>query len=104
MMAGPITPKEAQVAHTGSIPEVVFDVFNKLLSERWTAGKIVIKQDEVVAELEDALGLDRKDVFDKGWLDIETLYEKAGWEVKYDKPGYCEEYGAFWEFSKKKGT
>jgi len=98
-MAGPITPKEAMAAHTGSIPEVVFDVFNKLLAERWAPGKIIIKQSEVVAELECALGLDRKEVFDKGWLDVEALYEKAGWAVKYDKPGYCEEYDAFWEFT-----
>lgn len=41
---------------------------------------------------------------DKHWLDAESLYEQQGWKVKYDQPGYCEEYEPYFEFSKAKGN
>lgn len=43
-------------------------------------------------------GVDRKMIFEKGWLDIEPLYRKTGWIVKYDKPGYNENYPANFTF------
>lgn len=42
--------------------------------------------------------VERHQVFEKHWLDIETAYRQAGWEVEYDKPAYNETYGASWEF------
>lgn len=42
----------------------------------------------------------RQFIFDKHWLDIEDTYRKAGWNVEYDKPGYCENYDAYFVFSK----
>ena len=37
-----------------------------------------------------------------GWLDVEGIYRKAGWDVEYDSPGYCEDYPATFKFRKKK--
>jgi hypothetical protein len=50
-----------------------------------------------------ALQTTRKDIFDKGWLDIEDIYRAADWVVAYDKPGFNEtHFEANYTFSKKK--
>ena len=41
--------------------------------------------------------------FDYNWLNIEKIYEDAGWAVKYDKPAYNESYDAYFIFREKKG-
>lgn len=73
------------------------------MSTRSEQSTIVIKQDEIVQMLLTIKpGLERSEIFDKGWLDIESAYRKAGWHVEYDKPGYCETYVAYWEFTRKR--
>jgi hypothetical protein len=37
-------------------------------------------------------------IFEKGLLDVETVYERAGWKVTYDKPAYNETYPATFRF------
>lgn len=99
----PITPDEAAASHLTSIPDAVFEVFNKLISDRYSAesGSVTIQQKEVTEQLV-AKGLDLREVFAKNWLDVEPHYRKAGWTVVYDKPGYCETYEPSWSFSKKR--
>jgi hypothetical protein len=55
-------------------------------------------QKDVVNELV-ALGLKRNEIFKNHWLDVEEIYEEAGWQVAYDKPGYNETYEASFEFT-----
>lgn len=99
----PITPQEASTEKLSLIPSFVFDTFNAFLSTRSEEGTITITQDEVIQMLLTIKpGLDRNEIFDKHWLDIESAYRKAGWNVEYDKPGYNETYGASWEFTKKR--
>ena len=31
-------------------------------------------------------------ICEEGWLDVEDVYRKAGWEVIYDAPGYNESF------------
>ena len=50
---------------------------------------------EVVAK-----ALKRKEIYDKNWLDVEDVYESAGWKVEYDKPGYNENYEPTFTFSR----
>jgi hypothetical protein len=101
-MTKPISPKEALKAHVTGIPDAVFDVVNTLLAARINDNDstINITQEEVVAELT-RKGHSLTEIFEKGWLDFETIYQKQGWTVKYDKPGYNETYDAFWVFSYK---
>jgi hypothetical protein len=102
-MTGPITPDEAlKILHIGYIPEVVFEIFNALLFARYSEehAEVVITQEEVLVALNDK-GYSRADVYKKKWLDVEPLYEKAGWNVVYDKPAYCESYTPFWKFTRK---
>jgi hypothetical protein len=43
----------------------------------------------------------QSEVYAKGWLNFEAIYEEAGWKVVYDKPGYNETYDANFTFTKK---
>jgi hypothetical protein len=96
--ATPITPEEAESGK--QIPEAVINVFNRFISEKILDGRAVVDQDDVVRELE-AAGLSGQDIFRKGWLNIEGLYQRAGWKVEYNRPGYNESGRSFFTFSTK---
>lgn len=91
-MSKPITPAEA--VDGSHIPDFVFDVINDYLR----SGKRTILQNELVLRLLKVGGVVRHQVFEKGWLEFEGAYRKAGWSVEYDKPGHNESYEARWEF------
>ena len=95
-----LSPKEVVNARKASMPDVVIEVFNQLIAEKFNGHNAVVHQDQVVKELV-AKGLDRGDIFQKGWLDVEDIYRKKGWKVEYDKPGYNESYEAYFDFSVK---
>lgn len=103
MSSGPINPSEVQDKKSSLIPDVVFESFNKLIAEGIsTSGRATVKQDDVVKLIVANSNLTRNEIFDKGYLDVEHHYRKAGWKVEFDKPAYFETYGAFFVFSSKK--
>jgi hypothetical protein len=79
---------------------------NELLAENLSAsgGEITFTHEElrkrfqkIVAE---ATGKDASEVeCNTKWLDIEDIFEKAGWIVQYDSPGYNESYDGFFIFN-----
>ena len=101
-MIEPIRPSDVKKI----IPDFVIEAVNQLIKEKWDGYKAVILQDEIM----DVISSDdpdndkpsRREVFDKGWLDFETLYREKGWNVEYDKPGYNEFYNAKFIFKSKK--
>lgn len=96
----PITPTEAGKRRQTCIPDEVIEAFNDLIASNFEHGSSHVKQKDIVAFLVKR-GLTEKDIYDNNWLDVKSIYRKAGWKVKYDKPGYCENYDAFYEFTKK---
>ena len=40
-------------------------------------------------------------IFDNKWLDIEAIYEKQGWKVRYESPCIGESFDAYFEFTPK---
>ena len=98
-MSGPITPDEVASAKRSHIPALVFDAFNGEIAAKFTAGKATVKQDDIVKILINC-GMERQEIFDKGYLNVEEVYRDAGWKVTYDKPGYNESYPATFEFKK----
>jgi hypothetical protein len=104
-MSKPITPAEAKGLAQESIPGFVFEAVNHLIATKLgSSSSVSLKQDEIIAailERPEAESLTRGDVFSNHWLDFEPSYRKAGWEVEYDKPGYCESYEANFTFSFK---
>lgn len=100
MATKPITPKEVVSLKKTLIPDAVIESFNELIAENFLGDYSSFKQKDVVARMV-AKGLKTADIYKNGWLDIEDIFEKAGWKVDYDKPGYNESYDASFSFSKK---
>lgn len=98
---GPISPKEVADKKMEMFPDAVFEAFNEMIVQNAGIGEITVKQDDVVA-LMVKKGLDRNEIYKNGWLDVEDVYRKAGWKVDYDKPGYNEDYDAYFVFSRKR--
>ena len=106
----PITPDEAARDKINSIPVFVIHAVNQLLTERMNAScHINIGQDEIIErammigrEHRTAPGNMTKQIFfQNGWLEIEKIYEKAGWSVTYDKPAFNESYSACFIFTRE---
>jgi hypothetical protein len=107
MAVQPITPQEALDAKITTIPDVVIEAVNAILTERMTRhGYISFLQKELVERiiaLSVAQGqpITTQQMYDKHWLDFEPFYEKAGWKVVYDKPGYNESYEPSFTFTRR---
>ena len=99
----PITPEEASHEQLNRIPDFVIEIVNNLIVEDFSlcTKSAVVRQKDIIAELR-KLGYTDDTVFSKRWLDIETIYKEAGWNVEYDSPAYNETYSPVFKFSKKK--
>lgn len=90
----PISPQEAQTQY--SVPDFVIEAVNELLIERLGDKRyLMLKLGEVRNAI---IKHSSTDAFDKRWLDFEPLFQKSGWKVSYDGPGYNESYEGFYEF------
>lgn len=101
----PISPKDIMDNLETIIPSIVIESVNRLLKDKYRGtGSVSIKQDEIINEIIANYGsrLSRQEIFDKKWLDFESLYRKNGWKVEYDKPAYNENYDAYFKFSADK--
>ena len=83
------------------IPKEIIKIFNDLILEDFTGTHAKVMQEAVIKKIIEVLGAKREEIFANHWLDVEPLFEEAGWEVTYDKPAYCETYEPSWEFSKE---
>jgi len=82
------------------IPSVVIEAFNEEIAKAYVGNAAHVRQDDVVANLE-GRGWQRSDIFANHWLDVEQIYQVAGWKVEYDKPAYNDIGGhATFVFSK----
>lgn len=92
-MPGPVSPSEVALKR---IPEEVFEAFNEAIFE----GNGHVRQDAVVSRILAKMPhVQRQEIFQRGWLDIEEEYRRLGWKVDYDKPGYNEMYEAYYVFT-----
>jgi len=97
----PFSPDQVADRKSKEIPDYVFDVWDTLIATAWNGSTARVVQNVAIeALLKHTASGDRKEVFDKGWLDIEEIYRAVGWKVHYDKPGYNETYDAYFVFKK----
>ena len=95
----PIGPHEIAELKQQLMPAIVIETINALLAKKAGRGKyIVLTQTEIVEQLVKN-GLDRMQIFEDHYLDFEEVYERAGWKVTYDRPGYNESYEPTFTFS-----
>jgi|SRR5215217_4188967 len=100
-MTKPISPNEIAEAKKSAFPDFVVETFNELIAANFSNGSATILQEDAVALLMERGQVNRNQVFNMGWLNIEEIYRAEGWKVSYDKPGYNESYPASFEFRKK---
>ena len=107
MAVQPISPAEALDAKITAIPDYVIEAVNGMLTAKMTKRPhiVLFQKDICRAVIQKAAEygetITNAMIYDQHWLDFEPFYEKAGWKVAYDKPGYCESYEANFTFSKK---
>lgn len=109
MSVKPFSPKDAEVSKVSFIPDEVIEAVNTLLSQRYNDRSITIKLREVVAQAQknfsykstDGIPPDANVFYENKWLDIEPIFSAAGWKVTLDKPGYNENYVAYFIFEPK---
>lgn len=104
----PIRPEDVPAKKAAAIPDEAIAAFNELIAENMSGRYARVTQadaiDRIVAKFaHQSVRLDqvRARIFAEGWLDVEEIYRAAGWRVEYDKPGFNEDYGAFWTFRAK---
>jgi hypothetical protein len=99
-MKNPLRPEEVAAGRITAIPDGVIDTFNELIEMNFRDGTATVLQEDVIAALL-ARGViaDRSEAFDRHLLDVEPVYEAAGWTVTYDKPGFSETGVAWFMFT-----
>jgi len=92
----PIKPHEINK----QFPEAVFTAFNNLIIKNFSGFSAFVNQKDVLAEME-SLGINKKDVWENQWLNVEEAYKNEGWDVEYHKPFIDEAYEPYFVFTKK---
>ena len=90
------------------IPNFMIEIFNAEIAKNFNESSkdSVVEQDAIamlarahIAKNKDHLG--DVDPYQKGWLDVEPIFEHAGWDVVYRKQPYYETASSFFIFTKK---
>lgn len=97
----PVTPDEIAETKRLIFPNGIIEIFNELIAAHYDGLSSIVLQNEAVCLIEDRFGYSRAEIYNKDYLNIEPLYEAAGWNVEYDKPAYNESYPAKYIFKKK---
>ena len=99
----PLSPEEVLEKKGNDIPDVVITAVNNLLAKNLSGKKYAtLLQKDIIKEIQRLdIGISKSDIYDNHWLDFESLFDKAGWKVSYDKPGYNETYEASFDFTAK---
>ena len=101
-MVAAITPRDIPEAKYGAMPDKVMRCWNTLIAVNFTNGRAVINQNTAIESLMSVMDVsERQVVFDNKWLNIEEIYELAGWSVVYNKPAYNEDYEPTFTFTPK---
>lgn len=98
--AKPITPKELDTIRR--IPEQVITIVNDMIRENYDGSRAIIEQDPLLEKICLVMGVkDRQMITEKGWLNFEKFYRKAGWKVEYFSPDRGETGRTGFSFEKK---
>lgn len=85
----PIQPSDIPAAKAAVIPEFVIDAFNECIAKKYANGRARVSESDVQKNIL-AKCAEHGVAFEQHFLDIELLYEKNGWQVRWDT-----DFGAF---------
>lgn len=106
-MIKPITPAQAKAGKQDSIPDFIYEAFNKFIIDNLSiSGRSSFKQKKLVEYIIDTAAINGDSltsgiIFTNQWLDVEAIYEKQGWKVKYESPCIGESFDEYFEFIPK---
>ncbi len=101
MSVKPITPQQAAKLKDSHIPDAVIEAFNELIAENLKYGKnATVMQNLAIRRIKTKMSVTSEKLFEEGWMDVEPIFRKAGWSVKYDSPCRDENYEPHYVFSK----
>lgn len=107
----PISPLEARNQKLQEIPDQVLEAFNEMIAKKLSNGgystftldevrKLAIEKFVKTGKYSPKSAADK--ISEHHWMDVERLYEQAGWDVDYDQPAYNETYAAKFTFKSKR--
>lgn len=88
----PISPLEAQELKLKSIPNEVIEIFNEAIVTFLKNDSSLIYQEYIIEKILESLNIERNKIFERGYLDIESLFENVGWTVHYTQDGSNSNY------------
>lgn len=100
----PIKPSEVIKKKKEAFPDEAIEAFNELIAENFQGNKATVRQKDVAALIAKKMNISVDDVFKNHYLDVEDIFKKGGWKVEYDKPGWDEDYEAYFVFTAKPGV
>lgn len=84
-----------------ALPDAVVETFNELLAKQFNGTSATIKHKDLLSAL-CAKGVDTKIVSEQNWLfQTKQLYQDCGWKVKYDSPGWDDNFDSYFQFTIK---
>jgi hypothetical protein len=83
-----VTPVEAYVAK--NLPDRVLEVWNNEITKAFNGRCAHIEHRDIVEALVVSLNLPGTHAVKREWLNIEPIFEAAGWNVRYNRLGQKE--------------
>jgi hypothetical protein len=81
-----------------AMPNEVILAFNELIAKHWVCFQAQFTQADAATLIAEKMRCPRHEVYQNGWLHIEGIYHRAGWDVIVDRPGYLETYPTTYTF------
>jgi len=100
-MTKPITPAEAEAQRVTVIPDEVLEAFNQMIIKNLEGDRSSFKLREVADLAASNMQCQHKYLYDNKWLNVESVYRRAGWKVKFDSPSIGDNYDAYFVFTKR---
>ena len=103
----PISPKEAEDKRIEAIAPQMVQAVNELIVENLVGNSSKVLQKDIVArylKITNGEKMSKSELHEKNQLDFESIFEKSGWKVEYEKPIYYagEDFEAYFKFTKKR--
>ena len=98
MAVKPLSPQEINI----ELPDFVLEAVNAMIRKKFRGSDFSFTAKELIAYGKNhSTNIDaNKDWFAEKWMDFEKLYEKHGWDVKYEQPSYGDsDFDAYYEFT-----
>lgn len=93
----PISPEEI----IRPIPDMVIESFNELINKNFDGYSSHFLANDIVNLIENKMQCKRNEIYSKGYLNIESIYQANGWMVKYEQPSIGDDFPAYFNFTKK---